>query len=154
VISGEGKLPDLVLIDGGKGQLSSSMDALSELNLDDLSVIGVAKGEERKAGKETLINARTGEVIQLNSNDPGLHLIQQIRDESHRFAIQGHRKKRDKKRTQSRLEDIEGIGAKRRQRLLSQFGGVKEVSAASVEEISKVDGISMKLAEHIYRQLH
>ena len=95
-------------------------------------MIGVGKGEERKAGQETLINARTGEVIQLHPHDSGLHLIQQIRDESHRFAIQGHRKRRDKKRTQSRLEDIEGIGAKRRQRLLSQFGGVREVAAASI----------------------
>jgi excinuclease ABC subunit C len=154
VITGEGKLPDLILIDGGKGQLSSSLSALSELGLDDLAVIGVGKGEERKAGQETLINARTGEVIQLHPHDSGLHLIQQIRDESHRFAIQGHRKRRDKKRTQSRLEDIEGIGAKRRQRLLSQFGGVREVAAASIEEIAKVDGISKKLAEHIYRQLH
>jgi len=154
IISGEGKLPDLILIDGGKGQLSSTLSALSELNLDDLLVVGVAKGEERKPGEETLINARTGEVINLQSSDSALHLIQQIRDESHRFAIQGHRKRRDKKRTQSRLEDIEGIGAKRRQRLLSQFGGVKEVAAAGVEEIAKVDGISKKLAEHIYRQLH
>ncbi|MBA4740260.1 MAG: excinuclease ABC subunit UvrC [Burkholderiales bacterium] len=154
IISVEGKLPDLVLIDGGKGQLSFTINALSELNLDDLPVVGVAKGEERKAGEETLINARTGEVISLQSNDSGLHLIQLIRDESHRFAIQGHRKRRDKKRTHSRLEDIEGIGAKRRQRLLSQFGGVKEVASASVEEIAKVDGISKKLAEHIYRQLH
>ena len=154
IISGEGKLPDLILIDGGKGQLSSTLSALNELNLDDLLVVGVAKGEERKAGEETLINARTGEVINLQSKDSALHLIQQIRDESHRFAIQGHRKRRDKKRTHSRLEDLEGIGAKRRQRLLSQFGGVKEVAAASVEEIAKVDGISKKLAERIYRQLH
>ncbi len=154
VITGEGKLPDLILIDGGKGQLSSSLSALSELGLDDLAVIGVGKGEERKAGQETLIDARTGEVIKLHAHDSGLHLIQHIRDESHRFAIQGHRKRRDKKRTQSRLEDIEGIGAKRRQRLLSQFGGVKEVAAASIEEIAKIEGISKKLAEHIYRQLH
>lgn len=154
IISGEGKLPDLILIDGGKGQLSSTLSALNELNLNDLLVVGVAKGEERKAGEETLINARTGEVINLQSSDSALHLIQQIRDESHRFAIQGHRKRRDKKRTHSRLEDLEGIGAKRRQRLLSQFGGVKEVAAASIEEIAKVDGISKKLAERIYRQLH
>jgi len=97
IISGEGKLPDLILIDGGKGQLSSTLSALSELNLDDLLVVGVAKGEERKPGEETLINARTGEVINLQSSDSALHLIQQIRDESHRFAIQGHRKRRDKK---------------------------------------------------------
>ena len=154
IISGEGKLPDLILIDGGKGQLSSTLSALNELNLNDLLVVGVAKGEERKAGEETLINARTGEVINLQSSDSALHLIQQIRDESHRFAIQGHRKRRDKKRTHSRLEDLEGIGAKRRQRLLSQFVGVKEVAAASIEEIAKVDGISKKLAERIYRQLH
>ena len=154
IVSGAGKLPDLILIDGGKGQLSSALAALDELGLDDVPVVGVAKGPERKAGEEELLVARTGEVIQLAPNDPGLHLIQQIRDESHRFAIQGHRKRRDKARKRSRLEDIEGVGAKRRQRLLSQFGGVREVAAASVEELAKVDGISITLAEHIYRQLH
>ncbi len=154
IVSGAGKLPDLILIDGGKGQLSSVLAALDELGLDDVPVVGVAKGPERKAGEEELLVARTGEVIQLAPNDPGLHLIQQIRDESHRFAIQGHRKRRDKARKRSRLEDIEGVGAKRRQRLLSQFGGVREVAAASIEELAKVDGISVALAEHIYRQLH
>ena len=154
IVSGAGKLPDLILIDGGKGQLSSALAALDELGLDDIPVVGVAKGPERKAGEEELLVARTGEVIQLALNDPGLHLIQQIRDESHRFAIQGHRKRRDKARKRSRLEDIEGVGAKRRQRLLSQFGGVREVAAASIEELAKVDGISVALAEHIYRQLH
>lgn len=154
IVSGSGKLPDLILIDGGKGQLSSALAALDELGLDDVPVVGVAKGPERKAGEEELLVARTGEVIQLAPNDPGLHLIQQIRDESHRFAIQGHRKRRDKARKRSRLEDIEGVGAKRRQRLLSQFGGVREVAAASIEELAKVDGISVALAEHIYRQLH
>ena len=154
IVSGAGKLPDLILIDGGKGQLSSALAALDELGLDDVPVVGVAKGPERKAGEEELLVARTGEVIQLAPNDPGLHLIQQIRDESHRFAIQGHRKRRDKARKRSRLEDIEGVGAKRRQRLLSQFGGVREVAAASIEELAKVDGISVALAEHIYRQLH
>ncbi len=154
IVSGAGKLPDLILIDGGKGQLSSALAALDELGLDDVPVVGVAKGPERKAGEEELLVARTGEVIQLAPNDPGLHLIQQIRDESHRFAIQGHRKRRDKARKRSRLEDIEGVGAKRRQRLLSQFGGVREVAAASIEELAKVDGISIALAEHIYRQLH
>ncbi len=154
IVSGAGKLPDLILIDGGKGQLSSALAALDELGLDDIPVVGVAKGPERKAGEEELLVARTGEVIQLAPNDPGLHLIQQIRDESHRFAIQGHRKRRDKARKRSRLEDIEGVGAKRRQRLLSQFGGVREVAAASIEELAKVDGISVALAEHIYRQLH
>jgi excinuclease ABC subunit C len=154
IVSGAGKLPDLILIDGGKGQLSSALAALDELGLDDVPVVGVAKGPERKAGEEELLVARTGEVIQLAPNDPGLHLIQQIRDESHRFAIQGHRKRRDKARKRSRLEAIEGVGAKRRQRLLSQFGGVREVAAASIEELAKVDGISVALAEHIYRQLH
>jgi len=154
IVSGVVKLPDLILIDGGKGQLSSALAALDELGLDDVPVVGVAKGPERKAGEEELLVARTGEVIQLAPNDPGLHLIQQIRDESHRFAIQGHRKRRDKARKRSRLEDIEGVGAKRRQRLLSQFGGVREVAAASIEELAKVDGISVALAEHIYRQLH
>ena len=154
IVAGEGVFPDVILIDGGKGQLTSALDALNELALTDLPVIGVAKGPERKPGMEELIIGYTGEVVSLPENNPGLHLIQQVRDESHRFALQGHRKRRDKKRKRSRLEDIVGVGAKRRQRLLAQFGGVREVSAASVEELAKVDGISARLAEEIYRQLH
>ena len=154
IVAGEGVFPDVILIDGGKGQLTSALDALNELGLTDLPVIGVAKGPERKPGMEELIIGYTGEVVSLPENNPGLHLIQQVRDESHRFALQGHRKRRDKKRKRSRLEDIVGVGAKRRQRLLAQFGGVREVSAASVEELAKVDGISARLAEEIYRQLH
>jgi excinuclease ABC subunit C len=154
LVEGEGKMPDLLLIDGGKGQVSVAMQVLAELGIDGVIAVGVAKGEERKPGLEQLVLPQRNVTVRLDSNAPGLHLIQQVRDEAHRFAIQGHRKQRGKARTRSTLEDIDGVGAKRRQRLLMRFGGLKEVASASVEELAQVDGISRDLAERIYKQLH
>ncbi len=154
IATGEGRRPDLILIDGGKGQVGVAYEVLAELGLTDINLLGVAKGPERKAGMEELIFADARKPIQLGTDHPGLHLIQQIRDEAHRFAITGHRARRGKNRTKSTLDDIDGIGPKRRQMLLTRFGGVKGVENASVEELAKVEGISQPLAERIYAVLH
>ena len=154
VAEGEGKRPDLVFIDGGKGQLGVAKEVMEEVGMADILLIGIAKGEDRKPGLETLIFSDTGEMLNLEKDNPGLHLLQQIRDEAHRFAISGHRAKRGKARMHSSLEDIRGIGAKRRQKLLTHFGGLEGVKSAGVDEISKVNGISIELAQKIYDELH
>ncbi|PXW83487.1 excinuclease ABC subunit C [Nitrosomonas sp. Nm84] len=154
IMSGEGQLPDLILIDGGKGQVAAAQEALQELGISDANLLGVAKGEERKPGLEQLISPALEKPLQLPSEHAALHLIQQIRDEAHRFAIQGHRSRRGKARTSSSLEDISGVGSKRRQRLLGRFGGLKGVLTASIEELQQTEGISRKLAEKIYKELH
>ena len=154
LVAGEGKRPDLVFIDGGKGQLNVAREVFEELGISDIPLIGVAKGVTRRAGMEQLIDAMTGDVFRVPADSPALHLIQHIRDESHRFAITGHRLRRDKKRRQSTLEGIEGVGPKRRRELIRYFGGIQEIRKASVDEIAKVQGISKTLAETIYAALH
>jgi len=152
--AGEGKRPDLILIDGGAGQLGIAVEVMQELGLSDISLVGVAKGVERKAGMEQLIRPGIEISLQLPPDSPSLHLIQQVRDEAHRFAISGHRARRGKARVTSSLEDIEGVGEKRRRNLLTHFGGLKGVQQASVDELARVEGISPALAERIYQSLH
>ncbi len=153
---GEGKIPDILLIDGGKGQLTQARKILEKFQLPEVLLIGIAKGISRRAGQETLFfasEARYREVA-LNTDSPALLLLQQIRDEAHRFAITGHRQRRSKARKQSVLEEIPGLGPRRRRALLRHFGGQQEIRKASEAEISRVTGISKKLAESIYAHLH
>ncbi|MGB6976290.1 MAG: excinuclease ABC subunit UvrC [Gammaproteobacteria bacterium] len=152
--AGEGELPDLLMIDGGKGQLSQGEKSLEEVQISGVTLLAVAKGPERKPGLETLFLAGRDKAIHLPPDDPGLHLIQQIRDEAHRFAITGHRQRRAKARSRSVLEDIPGIGAKRRRDLLRQFGGLQELRRASVTEFTRIPGISEPLAKRLYAALH
>ena len=147
-------LPTMVIIDGGKGQLQSVKPVFEALGLQDIFVIGISKGEGRKAEYDQLWRADNGELLDLDKHPLARHVIQEIRDEAHRFAITGHRQRRDKKRKESLLESIDGIGPKRRQALLQRFGGQQGLEKASIEEISKVSGISDSIARKIYATLH
>jgi excinuclease ABC subunit C len=154
IAAGEGKVPDVVFIDGGKGQLGIAEQVMLEVGLPDVTLLGIAKGEERKPGLEQLFFPGREEPLRVPADNPGLHLLQQIRDEAHRFAITGHRGRRAKTRNRSTLENLGGIGAKRRQKLLTRFGGLAGVLKASADELAQVDGISKTLAEKIYQELH
>ncbi|HXD35410.1 MAG TPA: excinuclease ABC subunit UvrC [Rhodanobacter sp.] len=151
---GEGARPDVLLIDGGGGQVAQALEVLRELGVEGIEVVGVAKGPGRRAGEETLVLADSGRELHPGSSSPALHLVAAVRDEAHRFAISGHRKRREKARERSVLEDIPGIGARRRSALLKAFGGMQGVETAGVEELMQVKGIDRGLAEKIYASLH
>jgi excinuclease ABC subunit C len=148
------KLPDVLFIDGGKGQLRQAVEVFDELGINSVLLVGVAKGEGRKAGLEKLVFSDGRPELHLEAESSALHLILQIRDEAHRFAISGHRAQRAKKRTQSPLEDINGLGPRRRQTLLKHFGGLQGITRAGVEDLAKIPGISSKLAQAIYGRFH
>jgi excinuclease ABC subunit C len=154
VKKGEVPMPDVLFVDGGKGQLAEAIKVLDELELNWFQVVAVAKGRSRKPGKEQLFLAGHSVPTILPADSPALHLVQQIRDEAHRFAITGHRQRRAKARNTSSLERIPGLGPKRRRELLRQFGGLQGVRGAGVEDLAKVHGISRVLAEKIYGELH
>lgn len=156
VASGEGRAPDLILIDGGKGQVASAWAALADLGLTQLNMIGVAKGEERKPGLESLIfpEADGRPPLNLPSDHPALHLIQEVRDEAHRFAITGHRGQRAKSRKTSTLESLPGVGPARRKALIARFGGLAGVREASIDQLAEIPGIGRELAEKIHSALH
>jgi len=151
---GEGARPDILLIDGGTGQVAQALDVLRELGISGIEVVGVAKGPGRRAGEETLVLAGSSREIHPGPTSPALHLVAAVRDEAHRFAISGHRKRREKARERSVLEDVQGVGARRRAALLKAFGGLAGVEAAGVEELMQVKGIDRSLAERIYDALH
>jgi excinuclease ABC subunit C len=151
---GEVPLPDVLLIDGGPGQLAEAVKVLQELGIEGVSVAGVAKGADRRPGQERLFLAHREHPTILPADSPALHLIQRIRDEAHRFAITGHRQRRAKARRESILETVPGLGPRRRRELLRQFGGLQGVARAGIEDLSKVHGISRKLAQAIYDTLH
>ena len=151
---GEGKLPDILFIDGGKGQLAEAEKVLEELQINGVNLVGIAKGPDRKPGQEALFLSGQKVASILPSDSPALHLIQQIRDEAHRFAITGHRQRRARARNASVLEDVPGLGPKRRQTLLKQFGGLQEVARAGVEDLSNIPGISKQLAQRVYDVFH
>ena len=154
VAAGEFPAPDLLLIDGGRGQVAVAAEVLAEHGLQDVRLVGIAKGPERRPGEEDLVFPERESVLNLPADHPGLHLVQQIRDEAHRFAIQGHRARRAKARVTSSLEEIPGVGARKRQALLAQFGGLKGVRAAGIDDLARVPGVSRALAEAIYAALH
>ena len=151
---GEARLPDILLIDGGKGQLTQAEVVLADLDIQGVQLIGIAKGISRKAGQETLFFGRSRKELVLEAESPALHLLQHIRDEAHRFAITAHRQRRGKKRTQSFLDEIPGIGARKRRELINHFGGQQEIKRASIEDLQRVPGISKALAESLYDTIH
>ena len=150
----DGKLPDLILIDGGKGQISAARKILEELQLNDIILAGIAKGPDRKPGLETLILARENKTITLPASSSALHLVQNIRDEAHRFAITGHRQRRKNTRNKSSLETIEGVGSKRRHNLIRHFGGIQGIISAGVDDLAMVPGINKNIAQKIYDNFH
>lgn len=152
--SAVGEAPDVLFIDGGQGQLNAALEALEELDITDLSVVAIAKGPTRKPGLEELILPEREASLRLPPDSPALHLIQRIRDEAHRFAITGHRSRRDKARLASSLDEIEGLGPIRRRALLRFFGGMAQLKRASVDDLAQVDGVSHTLAERIYASFH
>ncbi len=154
LVKEDAKLPDLLLIDGGKGQLHQAQKVLEDLDLPQVTLIGVAKGSDRKVGMEQIFFPSEAVARRLEEDSPGLHLIQAIRDEAHRFAITGHRGKRDKKRKTSTLEGIPGVGAKRRRSLIQHFGGLQGIQRAGVDDLKQVEGINQALAETVYDYLH
>jgi len=153
IVAGEFPVPDLLVVDGGKGQVAVAGEVLAEQGLHGTRLIGIAKGPARKPGEEDIVFPDRDDVLNLPPDHPGLHLLQQIRDEAHRFAIQGHRARRAKARTRSSLEEIAGVGVKKRQALLAHFGGLKGVQAASVDDLARVPGVSRALAEKIFAGL-
>jgi excinuclease ABC subunit C len=147
-------LPDILFIDGGKGQVHAAEKALAEININNVMIVGVSKGPDRKPGMEKLILSGREKALAINPGASGLLLIQHIRDEAHRFAITGHRQRRGKAKKQSTLESISGLGTKRRQVLLKQFGGLQGVSQAGIDALCSIDGISRQLAQRIYEHFH
>ena len=151
---GEGSIPDLLLIDGGPGQVRQAVEVLEELQVDGVTVLGISKGPDRRPGEEKLYLPERDETVILPPDSVALHLLQQIRDEAHRFAITGHRTRRGKARQRSQLDDVPGLGPKRRQNILKQFGGLKAVSRAGVDDLARVPGISRELAQRVYDTFH
>jgi excinuclease ABC subunit C len=154
VKQGEVPLPDVLFIDGGPGQLAQASTVMEDLQIQGLRLVGVAKGQDRKPGRESLYLPERSEPLRLPPSSPALHLIQQLRDEAHRFAITGHRARRHKARTRSALEDIRGLGPKKRRELLKQFGGLQALTRAGIDDLTRVKGISRQLAEAIYEHFH
>ena len=152
--SGEAPMPDILFIDGGAGQVTQAVEALAELDVDGVLIAGVSKGTGRRPGLEQLIVPGTDTLLRPSADNPGLHLVQQIRDEAHRFAIQGHRGQRSKARGKSVLESIDGLGPKRRAALLKAFGGLPRIERAGVDELMRVDGVNRALAQRIYERFH
>jgi excinuclease ABC subunit C len=154
VRKGEAPMPDVVFIDGGPGQLARAIAVMQELELPAARLVGVAKGQDRKPGRESLYLPDRTDPVRLPPSAPALHLIQQLRDEAHRFAITGHRARRQKARTRSPLEDIPGLGPKKRRELLKQFGGLQALTRAGIDDLQRVKGISRQLAGAIYERFH